>query len=78
MRFRLFAKDVECARVSVVLLVVVLVVLLLSRMMSSLRSLCISSSKKYSIYIHVVSMEVKCTTFKVYLVVMEIHRRRVL
>lgn len=72
MRFRLFAKDVECARVSLVL---VLVVVLLSRMMSSLRSLCISSSKKYSIY--VVSMEVKCT-FKVYLVVMEIHRRRVL
>lgn len=72
MRFRLFAKDVECARVSLVL---VLVVVLLSRMMSSLRSLCISSSKKYSIYM--VSMEVKCT-FKVYLVVMEIHRRRVL
>jgi uncharacterized membrane protein YpjA len=71
-RFRLFAKDVECARVSLVL---VLVVVLLSRMMSSLRSLCISSSKKYSIYM--VSMEVKCT-FKVYLVVMEIHRRRVL
>ena len=70
MRFRLFAKDVECARVSLVLVVV-----LLSRMMSSLRSLCISSSKKYSIYM--VSMEVKCT-FKVYLVVMEIHRRRVL
>lgn len=68
MRFRLFAKDVECARVSLVLV-------LLSRMMSSLRSLCISSSKKYSIY--VVSTEVKCT-FKVYLVVMEIHRRRVL
>lgn len=74
MRFRLFAKDVECARVSLVL-VLVLVVVLLSRMMSSLRSLCISSSKKYSIYM--VSMEVKCT-FKVYLVVMEIHRRRVL
>jgi hypothetical protein len=75
-RFRLFAKDVECARVSLVLvLVVVVVVVLLSRMMSSLRSLCISSSKKYSIYM--VSMEVKCT-FKVYLVVMEIHRRRVL
>lgn len=74
MRFRLFAKDVECARVSLVLVLVVVVVLL-SRMMSSLRSLCISSSKKYSIY--VVSMEVKCT-FKVYLVVMEIHRRRVL
>lgn len=72
MRFRLFAKDVECARVSLVL---VLVVVLLSRMMSSLRSLCISSSKKYSIY--VVSMVIKCT-FKVYLVVMEIHRRRVL
>lgn len=72
MRFRLFAKDVECARVSLVLVVVVV---LLSRMMSSLRSLCISSSKKYSIY--VVSTEVKCT-FKVYLVVMEIHRRRVL
>jgi uncharacterized membrane protein YpjA len=71
-RFRLFAKDVECARVSLVL---VLVVVLLSRMMSSLRSLCISSSKKYSIYM--VSIEVKCT-FKVYLVVMEIHRRRVL
>jgi uncharacterized membrane protein YpjA len=73
-RFRLFAKDVECARVSLVLVLVVVVVLL-SRMMSSLRSLCISSSKKYSIYM--VSMEVKCT-FKVYLVVMEIHRRRVL
>jgi hypothetical protein len=73
-RFRLFAKDVECARVSLVLVVVVVVVLL-SRMMSSLRSLCISSSKKYSIYM--VSIEVKCT-FKVYLVVMEIHRRRVL
>jgi uncharacterized membrane protein YpjA len=71
-RFRLFAKDVECARVSLVLVVVVV---LLSRMMSSLRSLCISSSKKYSIYM--VSIEVKCT-FKVYLVVMEIHRRRVL
>lgn len=72
MRFRLFAKDVECARVSLVLVVVVV---LLSRMMSSLRSLCISSSKKYSIYM--VSIDVKCT-FKVYLVVMEIHRRRVL